>query len=70
MLLTISCQPAGAANPEFNEPAERTVIEQTAEALRERGFNVEIASDHEDARDRYWPSSPTAPKSARGPRNP
>ena len=50
MLVTIPRQPFGAANPAFNEPAEPALIERTAEALRERGFSVEIASDQDDAR--------------------
>ena len=50
MLLTIPRQPSGATNPAFNEPADQVTIERTAEALRERGFSVEIAADHDDAR--------------------
>ena len=50
MLLTIPRQPSGATNPAFNEPADHATIERTAEALRERGFSVEVATDHEDAR--------------------
>lgn len=50
MQLTISRQPSGPTNSAFNEPAERAVIEQTAEALRERGFTVEVAADQDDAR--------------------
>ncbi|HLY13037.1 MAG TPA: LUD domain-containing protein [Candidatus Limnocylindrales bacterium] len=50
MQLTIDRQPSKATNPAFNEPAEPAVIEQTAEALRERGFTVEIAADFDDAR--------------------
>jgi LUD domain len=51
MPATITREPAiDEPTPGYDEPVDRATIERTAEALRAKGYNVQVARDRDDAR--------------------
>ena len=48
--MTFTLPQPGTANPDFAQPADADRLEHTAEALRQRGFQVTIAENGEQAR--------------------
>ena len=49
--MTISLPDPGQPNPEFERPADRARLEDTAQALRARGFQAHVADSAEHARE-------------------
>src|SRR4051794_27041379 len=48
--VTFTLSEPGTANPDFAQPADAERLERTAEALRQRGFQVTIAESGHQAR--------------------
>ena len=48
--MTFTLPQPGTANPDFAQPADAERLEHTAEALRQRGFQVTIAENGDQAR--------------------
>lgn len=66
MAISIAVQPTAALNEDFAQPADFSTIKQTAEAMRRRGFNVQIAVDRDDARQRILDLIPAGAEVGQG----